>query len=218
MLPPPLRRLSAAAALGFVLAPASAFAHPHVFADARLEIETAADGSITELRNVWRFDEVFSASVVMDFDENADMQLEPGELAKISDMVTQSLAEFDYYTNITHNGDDVAVKLPEAIKVDFQDGQLLMFFALIPDKTELKGKITVGVFDPTMYAALDFIEDSDMAVTGAASDRCTRKVVRPDFDQIIAENQASLTEAFFETTQSSDLSKLLATRLELTCK
>jgi len=32
------------------------------------------------------------------------------------------------------------------------------------------------------------------------------------------QNQASLTEAFFETTESSDLSKLLATRLELECK
>ena len=94
-----------------------------------------------------------------------------------------------------------------------------MFFALLPKtKLQLTGKIAVGVFDPTMYAALDFVNDEDMAVTGAAASRCARKVVRPDFDEIIAQNQASLTEAFFETTKSSDLSKLLATRLELDCK
>tara|TARA_R110002020_G_scaffold84230_7_gene208805 strand:+ start:1061 stop:1717 length:657 start_codon:yes stop_codon:yes gene_type:complete len=213
-----IRRAPAIAVLATLLAPASAWAHPHVFADARLEIETAADGRVTELRNVWRFDEVFSSSVVMDFDENADMQLDPGELAKIGDMVTQSLAEFDYYTNVTVNGKDIGISLPEAIKVDYQDGQLLMFFALIPDDLQLKGKIAVGVFDPTMYAALDFVNDADMAVTGAATGRCAREVVRPDFDEIIAQNQASLTEAFFETTGSGDLSKLLATRLELVCK
>ena len=212
-------RLTALAALAALTAPATALAHPHVFADARLEIETSADGRITELRNVWRFDEVFSSSVILDFDMNADMQLDAGELAKIGDMVTQSLAEFDYYTSVTVNGKDIGVSLPETIKVDYQDGQLLMFFALIPAKDmQLKGKIAVGVFDPTMYAALDFINDADMAVTGGAASLCDSKVVRPDFDEIIMQNQASLTEAFFETTESGDLSKLLATRLELECK
>ncbi|MBC7283876.1 MAG: DUF1007 family protein [Hoeflea sp.] len=212
-------RLSALAALAGLMAPAPALAHPHVFADARLEIETSADGLVTELRNVWRFDEVFSSSVIMDFDMNSDLQLDAGELASIGDMVTQSLAEFDYYTTVTVNGKDIDTSLPETIKVDYQDGQLLMFFALIPKKTmPLKGKIAVGVFDPTMYAALDFINDEDMAVTGGSVGQCTRKVVRPDPDEIIAQNQASLTEAFFETTGSGDLSKLLATRLELECK
>jgi len=219
MTPHLMPRLPALAVLAALLVPAPALAHPHVFADARLEIETSADGHIIELRNVWRFDEVFSSSVVMDFDMNSDMQLDADELAQIGDMVTQSLADFDYYTNVTVNGKDVGTSLPETIKVDYQDGQLLMFFALVPETSmQLKGKIAVGVFDPTMYAALDFINDEDMAVTGGSAAQCARKVVRPDFDEIIMQNQASLTEAFFETTESSDLSKLLATRLELECK
>lgn len=212
-------RLRAFVLLTGFLVPATASAHPHVFAEARLEIETSADGHVTELRNVWRFDEVFSSSVIMDFDENADLKLDTGELAQISDMVTQSLAEFDYYINVTSNGKDVDIALPEAIKVDYQDGQLLMFFAVVPQKELLlNGKIAVGVFDPTMYAALDFINDEDMMVTGGSTARCANKVVRPDPDEIIAQNQASLTEAFFETTESGDLSKLLATRLELDCQ
>ncbi len=211
-------RLSAMAMFASLMLPTAASAHPHVFAEARLEIETSADGRVTELRNVWRFDEVFSSSVVLDFDENSDLRLDASELAKISDMVTQSLAEFDYYINVSVDGKDAGISLPEAIKVDFQDGQLLMFFAVVPEKQILlNGKIAIGVFDPTMYAALDFINDEDMMVTGGAAEHCTRTVVRPDPDEIIAQNQASLTEAFFETTQSSDLSKLLATRLELDC-
>ncbi|MCY0096631.1 DUF1007 family protein [Hoeflea ulvae] len=213
------RHLPAATALVALLAATPVLAHPHVFAEARLEIDTSADGRVTEFRNVWRFDEVFSSSVILDFDENANMVLEPAELAKIGDMVTQSLAEFDYYTTITVNGADREIVLPEAIKVDYQDGQLLMFFAVLP-KTELQldGRIAVGVFDPTMYAALDFINDEDMMVTGGGATQCTRQVVRPDPDEVIAQNQASLTEAFFETTTSNDLSKLLATRLELDCQ
>lgn len=211
-------RLPAMAALAAMLMPVPASAHPHVFAEARLEIETSTDGLVTELRNVWRFDEVFSSSVIMDFDEDADLKLDAGELAKIGEMVTQSLAEFDYYISVTVNGKETGISLPETIKVDYQDGQLLMFFAVVPDKKlQLSGKIAVGVFDPTMYAALDFINDEDMMVTGDSTSKCSREVVRPDPDEIIAQNQASLTEAFFETTQSGDLSKLLATRLELDC-
>lgn len=214
-----MRTLPATAVLAALLAPVQALAHPHVFAEARLEIETSADGRVTELRNVWRFDEVFSSSVILDFDQDSNFELDAGELAKIGDMVTQSLAEFDYYTTVTSNGEDVEIALPEAIKVDYQDGQLLMFFAVIP-KTELRlsGNIHVGVFDPTMYAAIDFINDEDMMVTGASAAHCTRSVVRPDPDEIIAQNQDSLTEAFFDTTTNNDISKLLATRLELDCK
>ena len=211
-------RLRILALLAGFLRPAAASAHPHVFAEARLEIETSADGHVIELRNVWRFDEVFSSSVILDFDENSDLVLDPAELANISEMVTQSLAEFDYYVSITANGKDIGISLPQNINVDYQDGQLLMFFAVVPDQQlVLDGKIAVGVFDPTMYAAIDFINDEDMMVTGGSATRCANTVVRPDPDEIIAQNQASLTEAFFETTGSGDLSKLLATRLELEC-
>lgn len=65
------------------LAPAAAFAHPHIFVEARLEVVAGKDGSVEELRNVWRFDEVFSSSVVMDFDKNTDLKLEPNELAEV---------------------------------------------------------------------------------------------------------------------------------------
>lgn len=212
-------RLPAIAALAAMLIPTSVSAHPHVFADARLEVFTSNDGQVTEFRNIWRFDEVFSSSIILDFDEDSNFELDPGELAKISDLVTQSLAEFDYYTTVTVDGRDIEFSLPEKIKVAFQDGQLLMFFAVVPKKTlRLAGKIAVGVFDPTMYASLDFINDEDMAVTGTTASRCTRKVVRPDPDEVMAQNQESLTEAFFETTTSNDFSKLFATRLELECQ
>ncbi len=194
-------------------------AHPHIFAEARLEVETTADGTVSELRHVWRFDEVFSSSVVIDFDENANLELDPDELARISDMVTGSLKEFDYYTTISGDAGDVGVSLPEPINVDYQNGQLLMFFAVRPATAlPLKGKLAFGVYDPTMYAAIDFLNDSDMVITGGSATICSGAVIRPDPDEVIAQNQGSLTEAFFENPGGNDISKLFATRLELTCK
>ena len=200
------------------LRPISALAHPHIFAEARLEVVAGADGTVSELRNVWRFDEMFSSSVILDFDKNTNLKLDPEELADVGQVVLESLEEFSYYTSITEDGKDVKVGKPDKINVDFKDGQLLMFFVLKPGETmPLKGKMTFGVYDPTMYAAMDFSTDDDLALVGDGFSACKREVVRPDPDEVLAQNQSNLTDAFFNDPTGNDMSKLFATRLEVTC-
>lgn len=197
----------------------TAAAHPHIFADARLEIETTADGQIAELRNVWRFDEIFSSSVVMDFDANKNLKMEPDELEKVASVVVDSLADFNYFVTLTGDGEDIAVKRPKQMVADYQDGLLMLIFAVEPAQPmPLEGELSVGIYDPTMYTAIDFATDEDLVVTGASADKCSQEVVRPDPDEVIAQNQATLTEAFFDDPTGNDLSKLFATRIELDCK
>ncbi|MGV3552258.1 DUF1007 family protein [Rhizobium sp.] len=207
--------LSAAALL--LVAPAAALAHPHVFADARLEVVAGADGNVEVLHNVWRFDEVFSSQVLLDFDKNTNLVLDPAELHEVGETVRASLEEFGYYTTLTHDGKPVAVSKPDVIHVDWKDGQLLMFFAIKPAvPMPLKGKLTFGVYDPTMYAAMDFPSDEDLVLMGHFGN-CKHKVVRPDPDEVIAENKSTLTDAFFDDPAGTDMSRLFATRMEVTC-
>lgn len=201
----------------FVLAPVIATAHPHVFADARLEIVAAENGQIAELHNIWRFDEVFSSSVLMDFDKNANLKLDPPELDEIGKTVLTSLEEFSYYTTLTDNGKLVKVAKPDRINVDYKDGQLLMFFVVKPAQPmNLKGKLTFGIYDPTLYASIDFPSDKDVVLMGQFGG-CKSAIVRPDPDEVIAENKATLTDAFFSDPSATDMSKLFATRAEVTC-
>lgn len=201
-----------------LLAPTAALAHPHIFAEARLEIVADASNQITELRNVWRFDELFSASVVMDFDKNSNAQLDPDELQEVGQTVLDSLAEYNYYTTITDNGKSVKVNKPDAITADYKDGQLLLMFAVKPaEPVPLKGNMSFGVYDPTMYTAMDFPTDEDLAPIGDQLNACQHKVVRPDPDEVLAQNQASLTDAFFNDPTGTDMSKMFATRIEFTC-
>ena len=48
--------------------------------------------------------------------------------------------------------------------------------------------------------------------------RCSRQVIRPDPDEAIAQNQATLTEEFFNDPGGNDLASIFATKLELDCK
>lgn len=208
----------AMAGLATLLSPALAAAHPHIFAEARLEIVSDDKGEIGELRNVWRFDEMFSASVVLDFDKNSNATLDPDELAEVGQTVLESLAEYNYYTTILDNGKTVKVNRPDSIAVDYKDNQLLMIFAVKPaEAMPLKGKLSFGVYDPTMYTAMDFPTDDDLAVVGEKIEACNRQVVRPDPDEVLAENKDALTDAFWNDPTGTDMSKLFATRIEITC-
>lgn len=176
------------------------------------------DGTISELRNVWRFDEVFSSSVLLDFDKNADNKLDKKELDDVGAVVLDSMEEYDYFLNISQDGKNITVKKPDKIIADYKDGQLLLIFAARPKVTmPLKGKMTFGVYDPTLYTAMDFPTDDDMMVEGKAFDKCSHKVVRPDPDEVISQNQSTLTEAFWNDPTGTDRSKLFATRIEVTC-
>lgn len=205
--------------LGAVVAAAcgSAAAHPHVFAEARLDVIVDDSARVSALRHLWRFDEAFSSSVVVDFDRDGDLQLGLEELDEIAGIIHESLADFDYFQFVTADGAAIAMEAPPRLVADFQDGQLIVLFESKP-RSELKlaGKIAVGVYDPTFFTAIDYVDDAMMAVENLPG-ACSRAVVRPDPDEAIAANQENLTEAFFDPDDPADLGKIFATRLELTC-
>ncbi|MCK3779168.1 DUF1007 family protein [Ensifer sesbaniae] len=212
-----IKRL-ATVGLATLLAPSLAFAHPHIFAEARLEVVSDDKAEISELRNVWRFDELFSSSVVLDFDKNSNAMLDPDELKEVGQTVLESLSEYNYYTTILDNGKTIKVNKPQSINVDYKDGQLLMMFAVKPaEPMPLKGKLSFGVYDPTMYTAMDFPTDNDLTVVGDKISACEHKVVRPDPDEVLAENKDTLTDAFWNDPTGTDMSKLFATRIEISC-
>ncbi len=202
-----------------LLAPVGAEAHPHVFADARLELTIAPDGTIQRLAHVWRFDDVFSSTVLMEFDKNGDLQLDRKELADLSQTINKSIAEYKYFQSVLADGHDVKMAKPTDLAADFIDQRLLIIFTSKPEKPlKLQPGHTVsfGIYDPTFYTAIDFAKDSDLVVKGLPKG-CASKVVRPNPDEALAQNQATLTASFFDDPAGTNMSKIFATRLEITC-
>jgi ABC-type uncharacterized transport system substrate-binding protein len=198
---------------------APAAAHPHVFAEARLDVVLDhGHKSVKSLRHLWRFDELFSSTVLMEFDTNANRKLDDAELKEVTDTISSSIAEYDYFQLVTVNGKDIRMNAPAQLIANFDSNQLIVLFESEPaTPITLAGKIDFGVYDPTFYTAIDFSDDANMAVEGLPSN-CTRAVIRPNPDEAIAENQKTLTDAFFNDPTGNDLSKIFATRLELNCK
>ncbi|TGS71534.1 DUF1007 family protein [Mesorhizobium sp. M3A.F.Ca.ET.174.01.1.1] len=196
---------------------AAAGAHPHVFAEAKLDVGLDSGQSIKTLKHLWRFDELFSSTVLMEFDKNADLVLDAKELDAAALTIHASLAEYNYFQMVTVDGKDVAMTPPTRLNTSYQNNQLVLQFETRPKEAlPLAGKVSIGVYDPTFYTAIDFTDDEKIAVTGLPRG-CTRAVVRPNPDVAIAQNQKRLTDAFFNDPAGINLGKIFATRLELTC-
>lgn len=192
--------------------------HPHVFAEARLDVTINPDETVKSLKHLWRFDDVFSSTVLMEFDKNADLKLDDSELDEVSQTIFTSLAEYQYFQLVTADGKDVEMKPPAQLMANFDNDQLIVLFESEPAQPlKLSGKIDFGIYDPTFYTAIDFTEDENLTVDALPAD-CTRQVIRPDPDEALAQNQSTLTEAFFNDPAGTNLSKIFATKLELNCK
>jgi ABC-type uncharacterized transport system substrate-binding protein len=211
-------RTAMIAIAGIVASTGPASVHPHVFAEARLDVTVNPDDTVKSLRHLWRFDDVFSSTVLMEFDKNADNKLDDTELEDVSQTIFTSLADYSYFQLVTVDGKDVKMKPPAKLMANYDNDQLIVLFESEPTTPmKLQGKIDFGVYDPTFYTAIDFTEDDHMAVDKLPA-ACTRQVIRPDPDDAIAQNKGTLTEAFFNDPTGTDLSKIFATKLELVCK
>jgi ABC-type uncharacterized transport system substrate-binding protein len=209
---------AAAFAVLLAVSSAPASAHPHVFAEARLDIVINPDRTVGSLRHLWRFDDLFSSTVLVEFDKNSDLKLDDAELQDVASTVHASLAEYNYFQVVTADGKDVAMQPPPKLMANFENEQLIILFETSPkEPLKLAGKLDFGIYDPTFYTAIEYVEDSHMAVDAMPSD-CKTTVIRPDPDEILAQNQSTLTDAFFNDPAGTNMSKIFATKLELTCQ
>lgn len=207
----------ASSIMAILAATGPASVHPHVFAEARLDVVVNPDQTVKSLRHLWRFDDLFSSTVLVEFDKNADLKLDDAELQEVSRTVYDSLAEYGYFQLVTVDGKDAKMKPPPALMANYENGQLIILFESEPEQPlALKGKVDFGVYDPTFYTAIDFTEDDHLAVDPMPAS-CKRAVIRPDPDEALSQNQSTLTDAFFNDPTGTDMSKIFATKLELTC-
>lgn len=135
----------------------------------------------------------------------------------VSETVYASLADYNYFQIVTVDGKDILMNSPPALATKFENDQLIVSFESKPNKPlRLAGRIDLGIYDPTFYTAIDFLTDDNLVVDQLPS-ACSRMVIRPNADEAISQNQKTLTDAFFNDPTGTDMSKIFATKLELSC-
>ena len=87
-----------------VAASATAQAHPHVWVTMTTDLVYDASGAATGLRQVWTFDDMYSAFATTGIKAKINGQFTRDELEPLAKINVDSLKDYDYFTYATIDG------------------------------------------------------------------------------------------------------------------
>ncbi len=156
-----------------------AAAHPHVWVKATSELIYAPDGSITDIRQHWLFDDMFSAFAVQGLQGKEKGKFTSDELAPIAKVNVESIKDYDYFTYATVDGKKTPLgdPLPD-YSFDYKDEMLTLNFTL-PFKQPVKAKdLKIEIYDPTYFIDFELAKDAPVSLVGASA-QCKLTVELP---------------------------------------
>lgn len=163
-----------------VMAPVhAAFSHPHIFADAQVEVLFNERGEIAGLRQSWNFDALYSAWAVQGLDVDGDGEVTPDELQPLADDNMIGLAEYSYYTFAGEGSGHAEIARGRDARMVFDGTNLILSFTLdfaVPRPVDRAFEIEVG--DPEYYVAFTFSEQNAAELVGAP-EACSLEVNGP---------------------------------------
>lgn len=162
-----LCRLSLIAATILALA-VPAWAHPHIFIDAKVTIRFDASGAVVGLRHDWTFDTAFSAWVIQGLDTNGDRETSPEELQSLADENMTGLADYGFYTTAGDATEPMQFTPVGDQRMVYADGHTTLSYSLAAEQPLAVGeRFELGVYDPEYYVAITFADASDVTLENA---------------------------------------------------
>jgi len=204
----------------------AAWAHPHMWIDARAALQFDAQGRLAAVRQEWLFDEMFGAYATQGLPRTQGGGLSPETLRGLAGQWMGALGEpiSHYFTTVTHDGQRQAFDAPRDAAVDWNPAtsRLRLSFVLPLKSPVAPGAqgVSVDIYDPTYFVAYDFGEAGSGTVTLQAAPPGCRVAYRPpkmpDFKTLqqlaaIPADPDALPEELFAITKG------LTHRIEATC-
>jgi len=134
------------------VAPFFSFAHPHVFIDNRITV-VFNDKGLKGFRHEWAFDEMFSSTIIQEFDLNADGEFSEEEIKKVEKGAFSNLKEYNYFTDITINGKHFKIQEVNSFYAEIDSGVMVYEFFIPCEVTGTleNQEVKIAVFDPTYF-------------------------------------------------------------------
>jgi ABC-type uncharacterized transport system substrate-binding protein len=207
-------RLLLAAMTGLLLASSAAQAHPHVWVTIKSQVLYAADGTVTGVRHIWTFDEMFSTFASQGLDKNNDGTLSREELAELAEVNVTSMKDFDYFTKAKANGKPVSFEGPKDYFLEEKNKMLTLNFTLPLTAPAKAQSFDVDVYDGTFFVAFA-MEEKDAVTLVNAPSQCKLNVAQPKDAKA---QSKPLSESFFnQLDPSSSYGAQFANKISVKC-
>ena len=213
-----MKHLAAAAVL-FAAQPA--FAHPHVYIDAGLEVIFDAEGQLTHIQVTWAYDAFYSLLITEDFgmDADGDGALTPAEEAELTGFDAQWIAGFNGDLVATLDGQALKLSGPLEPTARMVAGQIVSSHLREVSGTPVMAGdvLSIKVFDETYYTA--YALSLPVKLTNATG--CDMLRVEPNVDVELSRMQTMLldidVDADLEEMDIPMMGEAFATELVVTC-
>jgi ABC-type uncharacterized transport system substrate-binding protein len=168
-------------------------AHPHVFIDNRVFV-LFGDKGLTGFRHEWSFDEMFSSTIIQEFDIDADGKFDEKEIKELQKGAFSNLKKHNYFTNITINGKRFKI---QEIK-DFYariDEDIMIYDFFIPcevSATADNQEAQIAVYDSTYFVQVMWASQDPYVFDDTSKVEVSHEVIEDEksayyFGQIIPE-------------------------------
>lgn len=156
----------------------SAFSHPHVFIDNAFTF-IFDDNSLAGIRVKWIFDEMFSASVIMDFDINRNNIFEENEIKAVEQGAFSNLKNYNYYLYITIDNIQSTIPAIQDFTAEIENNRIVYYFFIpLNIKADIKErKLQAGSYDNSYFCYVYNSETEPVKVENSSPFECSWEII-----------------------------------------
>lgn len=151
----------------------SALAHPHIWIDSYYSVNVSTP-RVQVVEAHWSFDVFSSLDMLIEFDKDANGQLEKAEKAEAAEAFT-NLAQYGYFIKMQVDGQAVTPASVDVLDVGVQDQALTVRLGVtLPNEVDLQQqRLRMGFGDPENYFAMVIPEQGLVQLNGMRAETCT---------------------------------------------
>ena len=157
----------------FAVAPAAA--HPHVFIENKVAFVFDA-GKVTALRLTWAFDDVFSDSLLTQFDADGDGTFDALEGKAVGVGVLPNLKMFHYFTYVFVGGKQLDPIDPADFVASVDDKRIVTFQMMVPLPQPVDPRsaaLAAEIYDSEYYVQVDLAPQDPVTIENADGAPCS---------------------------------------------
>jgi ABC-type uncharacterized transport system substrate-binding protein len=145
------------------------FSHPHMFIDTEITFLFEAS-KLKGFWVEWYFDEIFTASIRLDYDADRNGEFDAREVGDIRDNAFVNLRHYHYFISIFHKNGVHQVVEVENFSARLEDNRLVYrFFVPFEREATAAGEdLKILVFDDTFFCDIVYLPENPIHVEGAA--------------------------------------------------
>ncbi len=139
--------------ISFILCGALLYAHPHVFINNTLEIYCDNSG-VSYIRNIWEFDEIFSRSIIDDYDSDRNGIFSAKENKDVYENAFINIKNFNFYSHVIFKGKEITHSNIRDFKPVISGNKLIYEFS-VPLSIALSNSeyVDVCIYDDSYFIA-----------------------------------------------------------------